>query len=50
MAELGEQENIARLRLPVSIKRDHIQGKSGARVTLIEYGTTNVHIVVKHIK
>lgn len=38
MAELEGQEEIARLSLPVNIKRDHIQGKSGARVTLIEYG------------
>jgi protein-disulfide isomerase len=38
VAELEGQEEIARLRLPVSIKRDHIQGKSSAHVTLIEYG------------
>jgi protein-disulfide isomerase len=38
MAELEEQGEIAKLSLPVSIKRDHIQGKSDARVTLVEYG------------
>ena len=36
--ELGEQEEIAKLTLPVSIKRDHIQGKPGAPITLVEYG------------
>jgi protein-disulfide isomerase len=38
MAELEEQGEIAKLSLPVTIKRDHIQGKSDARVTLVEYG------------
>jgi protein-disulfide isomerase len=38
MTELEEQGEIAKLSLPVSIKRDHIQGKSDARVTLVEYG------------
>jgi protein-disulfide isomerase len=31
-------EEIATLTLPVSAKRDHIQGKSDAAVTLAEYG------------
>src|SRR6476469_1379905 len=38
MAEIGEQEEIVKLSLPVSAKRDHIQGKSNAPVTLVEYG------------
>jgi protein-disulfide isomerase len=38
MAELEEQGEIAKLSLPVSFKRDHIQGKSDAPVTLVEYG------------
>jgi protein-disulfide isomerase len=40
MAELGleEQGEIAQLSSPVSIKRDHIRGKSNAPVTLVEYG------------
>ena len=38
MAEIGELEEIVKLSLPVSAKRDHIQGKSNAPVTLVEYG------------
>lgn len=38
VAELEGQGEITRLRLPVSIKRDHIQGKPDAPVTLVEYG------------
>jgi protein-disulfide isomerase len=40
MADLGPegQENIAKLSLPVSSKRDHIQGKSYSSITLVEYG------------
>ena len=40
MVELGleEQGEIAQLSLPVSIKRDHIRGKSNAPITLVEYG------------
>jgi hypothetical protein len=39
MADLGPegQENIAKLSLPVSSKRDHIQGKSYSLITLVEY-------------
>jgi protein-disulfide isomerase len=35
---LEEQEEIAKLSLPVTIERDHIQGKAHAPVTLVEYG------------
>ena len=38
MAELEEHVDIAKLSLAVSIKRDHIQGRSDAPVTLVEYG------------
>jgi protein-disulfide isomerase len=38
VAELEGQGEITRLRLPASIKRDHIQGKPDAPVTLVEYG------------
>ena len=38
MAELQKQEEISKLILPVSTKRDHIQGKSSAPLTLVEYG------------
>ena len=39
MAELQEQEEeISKLSLPVNTKRDHIQGKSSAPLTLVEYG------------
>lgn len=38
MKELKEQGEIAKLSLPVSIRCDHIQGRSDAPVTLVEYG------------
>jgi protein-disulfide isomerase len=40
MADLGPegQENIAKLSLLVSSKRDHIQRKSYSSITLVEYG------------
>jgi len=56
MAEIGELEEIVKLSLPVSAKRDHIQGKSNAPVTLVEYGDYEcpycgqAYLIVKEIQ
>lgn len=56
MAELEGEEEIAELTLPVDIKRDHIQGKPGSRVTLVEYGDYEcphcgqAYLIVKEIE
>jgi len=56
MAELQEQEEISKLSLPVSTKRDHIQGKSSTALTLVEYGDYEcpycgqAYLIVKEIQ
>jgi protein-disulfide isomerase len=36
--ESGQQQEMATLSLPVSTRRDHIQGRPDSPVTLVEYG------------